>query len=123
MDCVPLHVPGTDEFIAESLYFRRFSGTAVYILQGEDGSPQYIGQSSQAAQRLSTHRSERRIPFHTAVLYYVPDLVSRLRIEGILILTHLPPYNRGLNLGLHDGRVWEARWPGRKSRRTGRRGT
>lgn len=82
----------------------------VYLLFDYPGNVVYIGQSADVARRLKDHRSEGTKDFHYALFYHLDDESSRLRLEGILILLHLPAYNKGLNLGLRPGRAWEIRW-------------
>ena len=82
----------------------------VYLLFDYPGNVVYIGQSSDVARRLKDHRAEGTKKFHYALFYQLADETSRLRLEGILILLHLPCYNKGINLGLRPGRVWEIRW-------------
>jgi hypothetical protein len=90
----------------------------VYLLF-DDAALVYIGQSHDIRARLAQHRRESLKTFHSAKFYYVPDLVSRVKFEGILVLFHLPKYNRALNLGLHEGRVWEIKWRSAGSSRRG----
>jgi hypothetical protein len=67
----------------------------------------YVGQTYNLNQRLIQHQEK---PFTHAIVYHINELVSRLRVEGILILWLLPELNRGMNLGLCQGKVWEVKW-------------
>lgn len=81
----------------------------VYLLFDGD-SLVYVGQSSDIELRLKQHRKERKKSFNFALLYHIDSLEDRLRLETILIMALLPEANKGLNLGLHKGRVWEVKW-------------
>jgi len=80
------------------------------LMSSIDHEPVYIGQSSNIPLRIVQHRREKRKRFSYVLYYHEPDLVSRLRLEGVMILLHLPKYNRGLNLGFAAGKVWEIKW-------------
>lgn len=80
----------------------------------------YVGQSSNIGVRIVEHQRSDKA-FNTFRFYPMPDLSSRLRAEGILILKYLPKYNRALNLGMSEGRVWEIRWRAPSSRTSPRR--
>lgn len=77
----------------------------------------YVGQSSDVVARLAQHRKEGQKQFDRVMYYPVETLEERLHLEAVLILYHKPRYNRGLYLGLHEGRLWEIRWPGKGSTR------
>lgn len=84
------------------------SGGGVYLLY-DRGQLVYVGQTGNLFRRVSQHRAEGTKTFDRVRVYHEDDLVSRLRIEGILMLIHLPRYNHALLLGL-DGlsfKVWE----------------
>lgn len=81
----------------------------VYLLW-RDAVIMYVGQSADIHARIRTHRGERLKDFHTFTFYRIPDEMSRLKTEGILILYFTPIYNAGLNLGMRNGRVWAIRW-------------
>lgn len=78
----------------------------VYLLLAESAIV-YIGQSQNIRQRLRDHRREGKKRFDHAVWYPIPDKMSRLLTEGILILAELPMYNRQVALGLSGGKAWE----------------
>jgi hypothetical protein len=101
----PLAVPTTQEFLPTEGLPEFVPG--VYLLLGLAGEVVYVGHSQNVALRLRQHRAEAKKCFNTALFYHVQDLDTRLRIEGILILTLLPPYNKALLLGFADGKIWE----------------
>lgn len=103
------HLPNLTEFKSEAWLDRSGRVGGIYLLYKDDVVV-YIGQSANVASRLKTHRKEALKEFHTARVYPLDDLQSRVILEGILILYFRPPYNRGLNLGLSCGRVWEVKW-------------
>lgn len=73
----------------------------------------YIGQSEHIHRRLREHRMDGAKVFNRVLFYQLDDPSSRLRAEGILILTHMPTDNKALNLGMKLGKVWEIRWRSR----------
>ena len=79
----------------------------VYLLINDAGEVVYVGQSHDCEVRIGTHRRERTKLFTTTQLYHETDRSARLKIEGMLILSLTPQYNKALYLGVHDGRVWE----------------
>jgi hypothetical protein len=81
----------------------------IYLLY-DDGVICYVGQSSNIGLRLRQHRREKTKAFQYARVYHISSLSDRVRLEGILILSLLPRYNRGLNLGLDGKKAWEVKW-------------
>lgn len=108
-------LPSRDDFRSENL-LGSVPTAGLYILLREDVIV-YVGHSSHLQSRLRTHRREATKDFDQAIWYHVAEESSRLRLEGILILGLLPAYNRGLNLGMSRGRVWEVKWPSSSPRR------
>jgi hypothetical protein len=85
----------------------------VYALIGDDFEPVYIGQSGNLPLRFVQHKREGSKTFSFIKYYHEPDLVSRLRLESIMILLYLPKYNKALNIGFAPGKIWEIKWPGK----------
>jgi excinuclease UvrABC nuclease subunit len=87
----------------------------VYLLFNEGGEIVYVGQSCNCARRIQEHAKTPKV-FSNAQFYHLPSENARLILEGILILYFRPVYNRGINLGLSCGRVWEIKWPSARRR-------
>jgi hypothetical protein len=103
-------LPALDEFKDEVELEPMVSG--LYALY-QDATLVYIGQSENIMRRLSEHRAEGLKVFNRVQFYHLDDLSSRLRSEGVLILTHLPTENKAINVGIKGGKVWEIRWRSR----------
>jgi hypothetical protein len=89
----------------------------VYRLLDASGTTVYVGQSSNIKLRLAQHRKEQTKLFEYALIIpQIDDLSQRLRAETVLIMTHMPKYNRGINIGLAAGQCWEIKWPGRRNK-------
>lgn len=100
-----MRFPELSDFDVES---QAGHGGGIYLLYAGDLLV-YVGQTQNLIRRLADHRREGTKIFDTARVYHCDDLVSRLRIEGVLILQYLPRYNHALLLGI-DGlteKVWE----------------
>lgn len=109
-------LPTTDDFEPEAALAERAATPGLYLLFADGPEPVYVGQSRNIRVRLATHRREGKKVFHTARFYPVGSEQSRLILETVLIALLRPPLNRGLMLGIADGRLWEIKWPGRKRR-------
>lgn len=86
----------------------------VYIVLHDD-EVYYVGQTSNLRSRLR----DKKHPLHDtkgATLRFQPeaDLQTRLRVETIYIMQHLPPRNKALFLRLSKGRVSEIRYRRKK---------
>ena len=77
--------------------------SGVYLLWDSNGQLVYVGQSADIARRLTEHRKEGTKPFLRATFFPVADHSDRLRVESILILCALPPYNRHCTIGIAGG--------------------
>lgn len=104
------HLPNLTSFEKEEALATTAAPVPGIYLLWRDGAIVYAGQSGDIKTRLRTHRKEDVKKFHSASFYRLPDEMSRLISEGILILYFLPEYNRGLNLGMAVGRVWTVKW-------------
>lgn len=103
-------LPQPDDFIKEESELAGLACKAgVYCLMAGDRVV-YVGQSKHVRNRLAQHRQEGAKAFDGVRVYLLEDVSSRLILEAILILLFLPRHNRGLNLGLADGRAWAIRW-------------
>lgn len=103
-------VPRPDDFKGEGDLVREKDLVAgVYLLVDFDGKVVYVGQSGAIQLRARQHRRSTK-RFSTIQYYPVEDVLSRLWIEGILILGLRPKYNRALSLGFAPGKIWELRY-------------
>ena len=91
----------------------------VYVLRTNEGGVVYVGQSNDCARRV-WRQHVRDKTFDFAEVYHMSNDSSRLRLEGVLILTLAPELNRGLHLGFKGTKCWEIKWP-TKARATGAR--
>lgn len=100
-----LHVPELSEFVPAA---EGGHNAGVYLLFSR-GLIVYVGQTGDLSKRLGEHRREGTKTFDDAQVYLLDDLESRLRVEGVLMLTYLPRYNHALLLGMDGlaGKVWE----------------
>lgn len=79
----------------------------VYLLWSE-GSIVYVGQSGRCLDRVAEHRREAKKRFDKVWVLPCPDHAERLRVEAMLMLEHMPKYNRALCLGFDKtGRCYE----------------
>jgi predicted GIY-YIG superfamily endonuclease len=101
-------IPARDESLLSAL---AYPVQGVYLLY-LDEEVVYVGMSTHIRLRIAQHRKENTKVFNKVLLYQIEDETSRLRTESILILKYLPRYNKGLNLGFANGKVWEIRWAG-----------
>lgn len=103
----PIRVPDVDTFKEEAELDPARIDSGVYILWRQQEIV-YIGQSVDIFRRLIQHRAEGKKAFDRATWSAICQGDDRLRVEGILILRHLPRHNRAVALRIAAGRVYEA---------------